>query len=126
MDLDHFKSINDRRGHGAGDRALVLAAGRLASVLRTSGSVGRFGGDEFVVICPEVADEAAASVVAERVLEILDGPCLIDGQPTLLSASVGVALGTADGDARELIRRADAAMYQAKEQGRRRMVVYGS
>ena len=126
VDLDHFKSINDRRGHGAGDRALVLAAERLASVLRASDSVGRFGGDEFVVICPDVADEAAALVVAERALEILDGPCLIDGQPTLLSASVGVALGTADGDARELIRRADAAMYQAKEQGRRRMVVYGS
>lgn len=126
VDLDHFKSINDHRGHGAGDRALVLAAERLASVLRTSDSVGRFGGDEFVVICPEVADEAAASVVAERVLEVLDGPCLIDDQPTLLSASVGVAMGSAHADARELIRRADAAMYQAKEQGRRRVVVYGS
>jgi diguanylate cyclase (GGDEF)-like protein/PAS domain S-box-containing protein len=115
VDLDKFKAVNDRRGHAAGDRLLAHAAGRLVAAAREGDVVGRFGGDEFLVICPGVADGQAALQIAERLAASLREPTDFDGEPLVPDASVGVAwspTGVVTADA--LIARADMAMYAAK------------
>ena len=124
LDLDHFKIINDTRGHGMGDRLLVEVAARLALLVRKSDTVARMGGDEFVLLVQhldgdEHAAVAQASHLGEKVLEALSHPCVLDGVPYQTGASVGIAMfcGQAT-DAAELLKRADLAMYQAKAAGR--------
>jgi len=120
IDLDHFKLINDSRGHAAGDELLVIVADRLRKVVRGTDVVARFGGDEFVVVCEDHDAAFEASLVAGRIAEALRQPILIDGQEVFLSVSTGIATsdGTAGSDS--LLRDADAAMYRAKEKGRAR------
>ena len=118
LDLDNFKLINDSHGHGAGDDVLAQLAPRMHAVVRESDTVGRFGGDEFVIVAEDVEDELGAVGLAERLLAQFDRPFDVDGRPYPLKASIGIALaragvGTADG----LLRDADAAMYLAKAQG---------
>ena len=120
VDLDKFKSINDRFGHAIGDRLLVATARRLLSCVRPGDSVARLGGDEFVVLLETVPDAAAVSAVARRIQQALDCPFNIGAHEIDTSASVGVALGSQPGPKPEdLLRAADEAMYRAKSLGER-------
>jgi diguanylate cyclase (GGDEF)-like protein len=115
LDLNGFKAVNDRFGHQAGDKLLVHVAELLKGAVRESDTVCRYGGDEFVIMLPEVSDGAAVAAVLEKIGATLTTPVALDGQLTQASASMGVAIYPADGDdCRELIRRADLAMYRAK------------
>ncbi len=125
VDLDRFKAVNDTWGHAAGDRLLQEAARRMRGCLRASDSVGRIGGDEFVVLLNEVADEPAAVQVAELIRAALETPFAIEGQSLEVSASIGLALFPDHGDsAIELARAADSAMYQGKQGGTNRVQVW--
>ena len=119
LDIDNFKLVNDSLGHDIGDRLLRAIAPRLSEALRPSDTVARFGGDEFVVLCEEVADGRDALQVADRLQEVLAAPFDLDGEEHFLSASIGVALANgAYATPEEAMRDADAAMYRAKERGR--------
>lgn len=125
IDIDRLKNVNDGLGHGAGDLLLQQIASRLQSVLRAHDHISRFGGDEFVVIVREIGPPADAERVATRLLQSLAAP--IDVGPTQIysSASVGVALYPDDATSAEaLLKHADTAMYQAKEQGGNRFLFY--
>lgn len=126
IDLDGFKAVNDRLGHQAGDRMLREAAERILSGVRAGDLVARYGGDEFVLAC-EVADEAVAVDIAQRVLDLLRGDPARPANAQPLRASIGVALAPAGTRllAEQLIRRADLAMYRAKSAGGDRIVVAG-
>jgi diguanylate cyclase (GGDEF)-like protein/PAS domain S-box-containing protein len=128
VDLDHFKAVNDDLGHAAGDELLVLAADRLRDATRTGDVVGRLGGDEFLVLCPGVADRHEAEVIGDRVARALRHHVLLAAGPVDLQASVGVA-HTGDGpavtSADELVARADAAMYRSKDAAVGEAVVAG-
>lgn len=126
IDLDHFKPINDRFGHAAGDRVLSMVAQRLAFGLRKVDRLGRMGGDEFLVLCPQT-DREGAHRLAERLLETVAQtqlPNLPEGRS--LSLSVGVATWRGEGDTVEsLLARADQRLYKAKAEGRARVVAEG-
>ena len=123
-DLDGFKAVNDALGHAVGDELLMVAARRLRNAVRPEDTVGRMGGDEFLIVCPGVPDIDAAPAVAERVAERLAQPIIIDGAPVSAQASLGVALATEpDVTADSLVAQADAAMYQSKRQRAGRPVV---
>jgi len=124
LDLDHFKAINDRHGHAAGDRALKHAAAALKSELREVDALARFGGEEFLVLMPGATAEAATPV-AERLRNALitDAP-EVDGGTLFLSASIGVAQWREPAEeSSRLLMRADAALYRAKMRGRDCVVV---
>jgi diguanylate cyclase (GGDEF)-like protein len=116
LDLDHFKVVNDSRGHSVGDQLLVAIADRLRDAVGTRDTVARFGGDEFVVLC-EDADLARARSVAEAVLAACQEPVELEGRSIHVGASVGIALSPPS-TAEELLRYADTAMYAAKRAGR--------
>ncbi|MGA2520860.1 MAG: EAL domain-containing protein [Acidimicrobiales bacterium] len=124
VDLDHFKIVNDGLGHAAGDELLMHAAQRLRNVTRPGDVVARFGGDEFVVLCDQVTGLEGASQVAQRLLGALAEPMMVAGNEVFVTASVGIALANGDDTADTLLRQADAAMYQAKNDGRGRAVVF--
>ncbi len=118
VDLDGFKPINDRLGHDVGDAVLQLATRRLEAAVRESDSVGRHGGDEFVVLLAELASAADAASVAQKILDALSAPGVVGPHSLSLSASLGIAVYPDDGDdAVALIGGADGAMYQAKRCG---------
>lgn len=120
VDLDHFKAINDRFGHAAGDVALRETAAAIRELLRTGDHVARFGGEEFLVLLPDTrgTDAVAVADKLRRRIAGLDADAIDGG----LSASLGVAALPEDGDdPEELIRAADAALYRAKENGRDRV-----
>ncbi len=119
LDLDRFKHINDSMGHVAGDRLLQSVARRLFSCVRSSDTVGRQGGDEFVVLLWEVRRAEDAATTAAKILEALREPHLIDGHELYVSGSIGIVTYPDDGtDAETLMKKADLAMYHAKETGR--------
>jgi diguanylate cyclase (GGDEF)-like protein/PAS domain S-box-containing protein len=122
LDLDHFKLINDTMAHSAGDELLRAAASRLSTCLRGEDTVARIGGDEFVFILPEIEQPTAAAgaaKVAEKVLDAIRHPFVIQGRELFVTASIGIAISPHDGDDGEtLVKNADAAMYRAKEIGR--------
>ncbi|MGH8975770.1 MAG: putative bifunctional diguanylate cyclase/phosphodiesterase, partial [Acidimicrobiia bacterium] len=127
LDLDRFKWLNDSLGHAAGDELLVEVAARLRDTMRAEDTVARFGGDEFVVLCDGVADQAEAEAMAGRLAAVLAGPITVAGEETTVTVSIGIAYAppTSMGDTPEsLVRDADAAMYRAKEQGRNRHAVF--
>lgn len=124
VDLDSFKEVNDTLGHAAGDRVLTTAAARLALLVRHHDVVARLGGDEFAVVLLNT-DANGAHSVARRVLDTMASPIETgDANEILLSASVGIALGATGIDAPTLLKRADAAMYEAKQAGRARYATY--
>jgi diguanylate cyclase (GGDEF)-like protein/PAS domain S-box-containing protein len=118
LDLDGFKHINDSLGHEIGDKVLQLVAQRVVACLRTSDTVSRHGGDEFVILLSEVADPGDAAFSAEKILTALARPHAISELNVNLSASIGISIYPQDGhDAETLIKNADTAMYQAKGKG---------
>ncbi len=119
LDLDGLKRINDTLGHSIGDRLLQAVGVRLRSILRDGDIVGRMGGDEFMLLLPEVAREDDAVKVAQRVLEAFRRPFVFDDREVGVTASIGIAVYPGDGeDADTLMKNADLAMYWAKQKGR--------
>jgi diguanylate cyclase (GGDEF)-like protein len=119
LDLDRFKAVNDERGHKAGDVLLVEAARRMQAAVRSVDTVARIGGDEFTIILPYLDDDVSARRLAERIIESLNRPFVIDGVPARVGASIGIAFFPQHGlkpDA--LMARADDALYAAKGAGR--------
>lgn len=125
VDLDHFKVINDSLGHAVGDEVVKLVAQRLEAAVRASDTVSRHGGDEFLVLLSEVANESGAAGVATKILAALAAPALVGVHLVRLSASLGIAIYPEDGeDPETLIRHADVAMYVAKRCGRDRLALH--
>lgn len=119
IDLDDFKKINDTLGHETGDKLLIQASERLQRATRASDTIGRFGGDEFIVILGGLTDISAVYPIAENLLSIFRNLFKIDGRELMLTASLGTAIYPENGDsASELLRNADSAMYHSKESGR--------
>jgi diguanylate cyclase (GGDEF)-like protein/PAS domain S-box-containing protein len=119
VDLDRFKNINDSLGHAVGDVLLKEVSQRLVDQLRTGDTICRIGGDEFVVVLPEVKRSSDVAQVAQKVIEQLSRPVTIEERELIVTPSIGIAVFPEDGrDAETLIRNADAAMYHAKELGR--------
>jgi diguanylate cyclase (GGDEF)-like protein/PAS domain S-box-containing protein len=126
VDLDRFKQVNDALGHRAGDAVLREAAHRVAGCLRKADTLARHGGDEFVVVIPDLQQEGDCQVVAEKILRSLVPPFQVDGRDFVIGASIGVSLYPLDaGDGEALLRNADVAMYRAKELGRNNYRFYG-
>jgi len=121
IDLDNFKPLNDRFGHGLGDDLLIAVGQRLMQCARASDTVARFGGDEFTVLVPDVLNTEQVETVARKLVAALAEPFMIGTRSICVTASIGVAM-TADDDrcAETLIERADNAMYRAKRAGRNR------
>jgi diguanylate cyclase (GGDEF)-like protein/PAS domain S-box-containing protein len=119
IDLDDFKLVNDTQGHAAGDELLKEAARRLQSAVRDGDTVARISGDEFAVILSDLARPDDAALVAQKIIDRLSSPVLINAQDVVVTASIGIATFPADGaDAEALLSAADAAMYRAKQSGR--------
>lgn len=115
LDLDGFKSINDRLGHAAGDKLLQQVAGRLAHCIRACDTACRYGGDEFVIMLPEVGGHENAAAVAEKIRTHLAAPYAVDGSTLTVTASIGMAVYPVDGENYgDLIRQSDMCMYRAK------------
>jgi diguanylate cyclase (GGDEF)-like protein/PAS domain S-box-containing protein len=124
IDLDHFKLVNDSRGHEAGDELLRLVAPRLASGVRSSDTLARLGGDEFAVLCEQLPTDMAATRIANQLASALEKPIALNGDAHQVSASIGIALATPESSASDLLRDADVAMYRAKVDGRDRAELF--
>jgi diguanylate cyclase (GGDEF)-like protein/PAS domain S-box-containing protein len=119
LDLDRFKLVNDTLGHSMGDRLLKAVANRLQSCLRSGDTLSRFGGDEFTLLLPEVRTRDDVVVIAEKILNRLSEPFVIDGHELFVGASIGIAMYPEAGDSGEaLIQNADIAMYHVKGRGK--------
>ena len=124
LDIDRFKDINDTLGHQAGDQLIKLVAQRLKECLRSNDFLARFGGDEFVILCAPAGVEAS-SALAERVARAFELPFALNGQNIRVTASVGMAVAPDNGvTADDLMRHADIALYEAKDAGRDRAVLF--
>jgi two-component system, cell cycle response regulator len=121
-DLDHFKRVNDEYGHSAGDAVLLEAAARMRSVLRGHEAIGRYGGEEFLIVLPNCGPSEAASVAARACLALSTTPIEAAANMLRTTMSVGVATASIGADcARSLVDRADQALYRAKAAGRNRV-----
>jgi diguanylate cyclase (GGDEF)-like protein/PAS domain S-box-containing protein len=119
IDLDKFKNINDTLGHDVGDQLLQMVAQRLTESLRAEDTVGRQGGDEFIVLLASLSAAEDSAVVAQKILGTLAAPFVINGQDLRTGASLGIAVYPQDGeDVETLLKNSDRAMYHAKEAGR--------
>ncbi len=119
LDLDHFKKINDTLGHHVGDEVLKIVADRVSTVLRRSDTAARMGGDEFIVITPDMNDTRNADVIAATLVNAISAPVIIGPHELTITPSIGVSCYPDDGEEiHTLIKHADAAMYQAKAAGR--------
>ena len=125
LDLDRFKEVNDRWGHLFGDKLLKAVGHRLAGLLRHVDTVARMGGDEFVILLPEIARAEDAGKVAEKIREAFQVPFRVDGQDLFITTSLGLAVFPQDGEElEELLKKSDIALYRAKDQGRNSFQYY--
>ena len=125
IDIDRFKNINDSLGHGMGDTLLKLVAARLKSCIRDCDTLARWGGDEFVLLLPGLQDADTAITVAQRCLDALKKPFVVEGQSLRVTASIGIgAAPDASAESETLLRNADTAMYRAKARGGNCLVMY--
>ena len=125
LDLDRFKNVNDSLGHDIGDQLLREVAGRLTECVRSSDSLARFGGDEFVIIIDPVQSLRGITVVAEKILGSLPRAFEIQGVELFVTPSIGISLFPSDGqDVEGMVRCAEVAMYRAKEEGRNNFQFY--
>jgi diguanylate cyclase (GGDEF)-like protein len=126
VDLDNFKVINDKFDHSVGDELLQAVARRVSQVLRESDTLGRLGGDEFIVVTDCIPPEEAPELICQRILDALREPFeleTLESSPISVTASIGVATGI-EGPAEEIVRNADIAMYRAKRAGKDRYIVF--
>jgi diguanylate cyclase (GGDEF)-like protein/PAS domain S-box-containing protein len=127
LDLDRFKIINDTLGHLAGDTLLTDVARRIGNCMRESDTVARLGGDEFIVVLPDLDNINHATLVAQKIIDILSHPFTLENQEVFITASIGISFYPSSGDNAEmLVKTADIAMYHAKEQGRNNYQFYRS
>lgn len=125
IDLDHFKDVNDAYGHKTGDQVLVAVAKALAACLREGDTLARWGGDEFVVLLPELTEQDAPRRVAQKLAEALRQPFDVEGMAMTVTFSMGIAVFPDDGaDTDSLLAQADRAMFYAKSQGRNNFQMY--
>ncbi len=125
LDLDRFKLLNDTLGHGVGDAYLRVVASRLEAAVRPEDTVGRLGGDEFLVVARGLSGVDEAEAVARRLVDVVSAPVVLGSHTRVVSASVGIALATGpDVQPESLIRDADAAMYAAKQRGRNSVAAF--
>jgi diguanylate cyclase (GGDEF)-like protein len=118
FDLDQLKKVNDTFGHSVGDLLLQAVAQRLLGLLRKSDTVARMGGDEFLLILPEMSQPEDAIPTAERVLSAISTPFILEGHHISITTSIGISIYPNDGrEVDELVKKADIAMYKAKEKG---------
>jgi diguanylate cyclase (GGDEF)-like protein len=126
FDVDRFKVVNDYLGHNIGDELLCVIADRMKSAARENDLAARLGGDEFVMLLHNIADEESALAIAQRIRQIIAEPVLLNGQMVSHTASIGVALSSAEAPvgALDLLGRADVAMYASKDRGRNQVTIY--
>lgn len=125
LDLDNFKKINDTLGHTVGDMLLKAVANRLRNCVRGGDTVSRLGGDEYILILPNVKEMHDVTTVAKKLIGLFSTPFLLMGHELYITASIGIALFPSDGDTVDaLLKNADAAMYHAKEQGKNNYQFY--
>ena len=125
LDIDHFKLVNDALGHAVGDKLLQEIAGRLSACLRSGDTIGRVGGDEFVIILTNLLRDDDSALVAQKLMVALEPPMQLDGMETFVTISIGIALYPRDATTGELLlKNADAAMYTAKDSGRNNYQFY--
>jgi len=125
LDLDKFKEVNDTLGHAAGDILLKAVADRLTGALRKHDTVSRLGGDEFIIVIPDIMSEDNLAMLAQKILDVVRAPLAIDEHNVAVGSSIGIALYPDDGaDIVTLLQRADAAMYRAKQSGRNRYCLF--
>jgi len=125
LDIDRFKLVNDSLGHSVGDRLISAFANRIQESLRDIDTLGRFGGDEFVILLEDIENSEYASGVADRLQQELKRPFMVEGKEVFAPASFGVVLNTRDyEEAEDIIRDADAAMYHAKENGKAQYKIF--
>jgi diguanylate cyclase len=127
LDLDRFKLVNDSLGHTIGDRLLKAVANRLQGCLRAGDTLSRFGGDEFTLLLPEIRSRDDVVAIANKILDRLRAPFVLDGHELFVGASIGIAVYPDAGDSVEaLIQSADIAMYQVKSRGKNSFQFYSS
>ena len=125
LDIDGFKNVNDSLGHAFGDAFLKAVGARLRGLLRPSDTAARLGGDEFAILLEDLRLAGGATVVADRVLEALREPFVVDGKEVVAAASIGITIAESTSrDADDLLRNADVAMYTAKSRGRNRCELF--
>jgi diguanylate cyclase (GGDEF)-like protein len=126
VDLDNFKNVNDSLGHEVGDQLLVAMAERLKRCIRPEDTVARLAGDEFVVLLEGVANLDDATHAGERITEASSAPFFLEGQEVFVSVSVGIATTTDASDKpNDLLRKADRALYEAKQKGKAQHIFFG-
>ena len=120
LDLDHFKAVNDTKGHDVGDKLLIEVSRRFSAILRETDILARLGGDEFAILQQNGGDSREAAKLAERLIKCVAEPIVIDKDKMVIGVSVGLAMAPGDGnEAEQLLRNADLALYRAKNDGRR-------
>ncbi len=127
IDLDRFKQVNDSLGHSVGDNLLKVVTNRLKATIRREDTLARLGGDEFTIIMEDLSKAQDSSILAQKILEVLQQPIEVDKHTLYVSSSIGISLYPQDGtDASNLLKYADAAMYRAKEEGRNNFQFYSA